>query len=403
VKKEFKSVHRERATDKPIGYDFLNLKTAEHVQHFHESFPQYKKTPLVLLSELAHEIGVAKIYVKDESYRFGLNAFKVLGGSYAMGQVIGGRLGLPSKEIHYSNLVNPKTKDALGELTFVTATDGNHGRGIAWTAAALGQKSVVYMPKGTSLERLNNIQKIGSEAEITEMNYDDAVRFAERQAEQKGWILVQDTAWAGYEEIPTWIMQGYMTMAFEAYQQLIESGEDIPTHIVLQAGVGSMAGAVQGFFATACGKERPITVIVEPNKADCIFRTAQANDGTLHCVTGDMDTIMAGLACGEPSTIGWRVLDETADAFVSCPDTVAAKGMRVLGNPIGADERVISGESGAVGVGLVVEVMTKPDLSILKEQLKLDKNSRILFFSTEGDTDRVGYRSVVWDGSFSSV
>jgi len=336
------------------------------------------------------------LYVKDESYRFGLNAFKVLGGSYAIGSWLAGRLGTDISKVSYEQLVAPETRQRLGEITFVTATDGNHGRGVAWIANRLGQKSVVYMPKGSARERLDNIRSEGADASITEMNYDDAVRLADRQARERGWVMVQDTAWEGYEDIPTWIMQGYTTMGLEAWEQL----PDKPTHIFLQAGVGSMAAAMAGLFASIYGDRRPIVVIVEPDKADCLFRTAQANDGQRHFVTGDMDTIMAGLACGEPCSIGWEVLADYADHFISCPDYVAAMGMRILGNPAGKDDRVISGESGAAAFGCVAEIMTNPSLAHLKEALELDETSRVLFFSTEGDTDKENYRKIVWDGLY---
>ncbi len=383
--------------------DYLSVDKAREVLRFHQSFPQYHGTPLAVLDGLADILGIQSICVKDESYRFGLNAFKVLGGSYAIGQVLAGRIGLSPKQLDFMELTDETSREKLGNITFVTATDGNHGRGIAWTASALGHQSVVYMPRGSSAERLENIRQAGAQAEITEMNYDDAVRFSQRMAEEKGWILVQDTAWEGYEEIPTWIMQGYMTMAYEALLQIKAAGKEKPTHVFLQAGVGSMAAAVAGFMGQAYGDDRPMIIIVEPDQADCMFRTAQADDGTLHCVAGDMHTIMAGLACGEPSTLAWEVLSEYADAFVSCPDRISAKGMRILGNPAADDVRVISGESGAVGVGLVAELMTNPDLQEFKRQLNLDQHARVLIFSTEGDTDRAGYRSVVWDGEYPTV
>lgn len=197
------------------------------------------------------------------------------------------------------------------------------------------------------------------------MNYDDAVRLANENAEKYGWIMVQDTAWEGYEKIPGWIMEGYTTMACEAVEQM--KGLK-PTHIFLQAGVGAMSGALTGFFADFYKDERPVITIVEPNKADCIYRTAEADDGKLHFVTGDMNTIMAGLACGEPCTIGWNVLHDYADYFVSMPDYIAAEGMRILGNPMEQDPRVISGESGASTMGLVSELLRNPKLGWLAER-----------------------------------
>lgn len=398
MKEEFKLVQLEHLPNQKYNIDFLGLEEAKRVQGFHASFPVYQKTPLAILNNTAGELGLGGIYVKDESYRFGLNAFKVLGGSFAIGNYMAEKLGMDIRELPYDRMISQEIKEKLGELTFVTATDGNHGRGVAWTANQLKQKAVVYMPKGSAKERLDNIRAEGADAGITDYNYDEAVRLANSQAEKNGWIMVQDTAWEGYEDIPTWIMQGYGTMGYEAYEQLPEK----PTHIFLQAGVGSMAGAITGLMANIYGEDRPIITIVEPNKADCLFRTAEADDGKLHFVTGDMDTIMAGLACGEPCSIGWNVLRSYADNFISCPDYTAAKGMRILGNPAGSDTKVVSGESGAAAFGCVAEIMSNPDLSAMKEKLKLNGESRVLFFNTEGDTDRENYKAVVWDGKFPS-
>ncbi len=379
--------------------DFLNENIAKKVLQFHSSFEQYSETPLVELKELAKYLGLNDVFVKDESYRFGLNAFKVLGGSFAIGQFIADKLGKDIDELPYKTLISDEIKNQLGELTFITATDGNHGRGVAWTAEQLKQKSIVFMPKGSSKERLERIKAHGAYAEIKEFNYDECVRAANALAGEKGYVMVQDTAWEGYEKIPTWIMQGYITMAYEAYLKL--KAQNIkPTHIFLQAGVGSLASAVCGFFSSVYPENKPIITIVEPNKADCIFRTAKANDGKLHFVTGDMDTIMAGLACGEPNTIGWGVLKAYADHFLSVPDAAAAHGMRVLGNPLKGDERIISGESGAVTLGVVSQLMTGEGLSDIKESLKLDENSVVLCISTEGDTDFNHYRDIVWNGLY---
>lgn len=396
MKDELQLIQYPENSDEKYNLDFMSLENAKKVQAFHASFPVYKETPLAVLRETAGLLGIDNIYVKDESYRFGLNAFKVLGGSYAIGNYLAQKLGKTISEMPYECLVSEEVRKELGDITFVTATDGNHGRGVAWTAGRLRQRAVVYMPKGSAAERLENIRAEGAEASITDLNYDGAVRLANRQAQEKGWVMVQDTAWEGYEDIPQWIMQGYGTMGYEAYTQLPEK----PTHIFLQAGVGSMAGAVAGFFAGVYGKDRPIITIVEPDKADCIFRTAKAADGRLHVVTGDMDTIMAGLACGEPCSIGWNVLKDYADYFISCPDYMAAQGMRILGNPAAGDSRVIAGESGAAAFGCVSEILRNPRYAQIKERLKLNKTSRALFFNTEGDTDRENYRSIVWDGIY---
>lgn len=397
---KLKLVKFDRKKEKKFDIDFLNADVAKKVSAFHRSFPQYKPTPLAVLDNLSKEWNVSKIFVKDESYRFGLNAFKALGGSYAIGQYLAERLNIHPAELTYDMLVSSEVREALGEITFITATDGNHGRGVAWTANQLKQKSVVYMPKGSSVERLNHIKSEGADASITELNYDDTVRLAAEDAEGNHWVLVQDTAWEHYEEIPKKIMQGYITMVSEAYEQLKELDEK-PTHVFIQAGVGSMAATVQGFFANVYGEDRPITVIVEPDKADCIFQTAKANDGKLHYVKGDLDTIMAGLACGEPSTLGWQILNDYADAFLSCPDKIAAQGIRILAAPLKGDPQVISGESGAVGIGAVNEILKSSEYVDLKKQLRINPDSKILFFSTEGDTDAAHFKKVVWDGAYS--
>lgn len=374
----------------------FNLTQAEQVKSYHSSFPMYHPTRLEDLTYTAHSLGLHSIYIKNESTRFNLNAFKVLGGSYAIGNYLASRLQLSLSDLPYARLVSDEIRRKLGDITFITATDGNHGRGVAWTANELRQKSVVLMPKGSAKERLDNIRAYGADAWITEWNYDDTVRYASKLARENLWVLVQDTSWEDYEEIPLWIMQGYMTMGYEAYQQLPEK----PTHIFLQAGVGSMAGAVAGFFASVYGEECPIITIVEPNNADCLYRTAAASDGKIHTVTGDLDTIMAGLACGEPCGVAWDVLESCADFFLSCPDYAAAQGMRILANPVQGDPRITAGESGASAFGCVTEIMRNPELRHIKEMLKLDEHSKVLFFNTEGATDRENYRRIVWDGAY---
>ena len=379
----------------------FGLEQAQRVRHFHQSFPEYSVTPLVKLEVLAEELGVQSIYVKDESYRFGLNAFKVLGGSYAIAREIGRLLGLKEKELTLGRLLAPDVKERLGTLTFVTATDGNHGRGVAWTAQRLGHRAVVFMPKGTTAERLENIRRLGAEASITNVNYDDTVRLARAYAAEHKGIVVQDTSWEGYDEVPLHIMQGYTTMGSEIVEQLQAYGNIKPTHVFLQAGVGAMAGAMAGFIADYYKERRPLITIVEPNQADCIYRTALANDGQLHTVGGALDSIMAGLCCGEPCSLGWRQLAAYADNFVAMPDRAAALGMRVLGRPMGSDAAVVAGESGAAGFGVAMAALWEQDLAELKRSLQLDAKSVILCISTEGATDVANYRRIMWEGAWS--
>lgn len=371
---------------------FVQPEAMQAVLEFHSGIAGYAQTPLVSLPNLAKQLGVGQIFVKDESSRFGLNAFKALGGSYAIARYLCGKLNIPVGGKSFNVLRSEEARAKLGTVTFVTATDGNHGRGVAWAAKLLGHKAVVYLPEGSSQERFNNIRALGAEAEITKFNYDGAVRLAYAMSRKHGWVLVQDTAWSGYEEIPTWIMQGYTTMAQEIASQL---NGITPTHLFLQAGVGSMAGAVLGYFAALWQNNLPVTVICEPDKAACLYKTAAVNDGTLHKVTGRMNSMMAGLCCGEPCTISWDIINNFANAFIACSDDYAASGMRLLGMPQSSDARIVSGESGAVTAGVLAALMQGPDLTQLRNELGLDENSRVLLISTEGATDKVNYLKVL--------
>ncbi len=392
--------HMPRSDDR-----WLNVMSKENVEAantFHKCFPQYSVTPLANLKGLADEIGIGGLYVKDESYRFGLNAFKVLGGSFAMAKYIAGEMKRDVSEMTYEYLTSPEFEKDFGYATFFTATDGNHGRGVAWAANKLHQKAVVHMPKGSTKTRFDNIAKENAKVTIEELNYDDCVRLAAAEArETEHGVIIQDTAWEGYEEIPSWIMQGYGTMSREASEQLKENGVDRPTHIFVQAGVGSLAASVVGYFSNLYPDDPPKFIICEADAAACLYKGAVLGTGEEQIVTGDLQTIMAGLACGEPNTIGWDILRNHADCFLSCPDWVSARGMRILSSPVKGDPRVISGESGAVDTGAVYTIMTDENYKELREKLGLNSESRVLCFSTEGDTDPERYREIVWDGAWA--
>lgn len=380
---------------------FLSAQACEAAHTFHQSFSQYQPTPLASLPALARELGIGHLFVKDESYRFGLNAFKVLGAAYAMARHLCEKLGRSIEDVDFETLRSDEAKRQIGEVTFVTATDGNHGRAVAWAASQLGQQAVVYLPKGTAEQRVEAIRKAGAQAHVINGNYDEAVRLSDKKARERGWQVVQDTAWEGYTTIPEWIMQGYTTMAAEAIRQLAEEipGQK-PTHLFLQAGVGSMAAAVLGYFVRQDPEHYPTTVIVEPHAANCMYLSASAGDSQPHAATGDLQTIMAGLACGEPNPLAWKIIRDYADAYVTCPDHVAATGMRILAAPAGTDQKVVSGESGAIGVGLLASIMQKEEESHLRELLGLREDSVVLCFSTEGDTDQAAYRRIVWEGAY---
>ena len=396
--------HMPKSDDQQLG--IMSLANVGKARFFHSTFPQYSVTPLAKLDGMAKLMGLGGLYVKDESHRFGLNAFKVLGGSFAMAQYIAQQMGRDVSGMTYDYLTSREFREEFGQATFFTATDGNHGRGVAWAANKLGQKAVVHMPKGSSKARFDNIAKEGATVTVEEVNYDDCVRMAAAEAARtKNGVIVQDTAWDGYEEIPAWIMQGYGTMASEAAEQLRQCEVNRPTHIIVQAGVGSLAGAVTGYFANLYPDCPPKVIVVEAKAADCLYRGALAGDGNPRKVEGDLTTIMAGLACGEPNTISWDILRNHADIFVSCPDWVSAKGMRMLGVPVKGDPTVISGESGAVGMGLLAAATLdeNDDYRELREAMGLDKYSQVLMFSTEGNTDPAKFRKVIWDGQYPTA
>lgn len=391
--------HMEKSDDAHLG--IMSLENVAKARAFHKSFPQYTVTPLARLDNLAARLGLNNLCVKDESYRFGLNAFKVLGGSFAMASHFADETGRDVADMTYDYLTSDELARDFGQATFFTATDGNHGRGVAWAAKRLGKKAVVHMPKGSTKPRFDNIAAEGATVTIEEVSYDECVRMAAAEAEacERG-VIVQDTAWEGYEKIPSLIMEGYGTMASEAAEQLREAAINRPTHVFVQAGVGSLAGAVVGYFANLYPDNPPTFVVMEATNAACLYKGAVAADGEPRIVTGDMPTIMAGLCCGEPNTLGWDILRNHVTAFVACPDWVAARGMRILGAPEKGDPRVISGESGTVGAGLISTLMTDESYVELRDLIGLDKTSNVLMFSTEGDTDPEHYRKVVWDGAY---
>ena len=384
--------------------EIMALENVAKARAFHESFPQYCITPLANLQEMAKYLGLKTLCIKDESYRFGLNAFKVLGGSFAMAKYIAKELGRDVSEMTYDYLTSAALKEEFGQATFCTATDGNHGRGVAWAANKLGQKAIVHMPKGSSKTRFDNIAKENAKVTIEEVNYDECVRIAAAEADSvEHGVIVQDTAWEGYTEIPSWIMQGYATMGSEALEQLKGYGVDRPDVVILQAGVGCMAGAICAYIVNSFPDNPPKIVIAEAGIADCLYQGAVANDGKYRIVDGDLQTIMAGLACGEPNIVCWEILRNHVTAFCSCPDWMAAKGMRMLAAPVKGDPAVCSGESGAIGMGVIASLMTDPDYAELKEALELNENSKVLLFSTEGDTDPDKYKSIVWGGEYATV
>lgn len=373
----------------------LTDRNAAEAIRFHRTLPSYQPTKLVSLSGLATKLGVKGIYVKNEATRFGLKAFKGLGGTYAMFRILCVKLGLNPQQTSFQDFQKADIKSKVAEITFVTATDGNHGKGVSWAAGLFGCQVYVFMPAGSSPEREKAISSVGPAIVcITDKNYDETVAHAKKLSEKNDWVLIQDTAWDGYEQIPLWIIQGYLTMATETVDQFKEIAVE-PTHVFLQAGVGAMAGGVCGYLMNHYKNKRPVISIVEPEAAACIFLSAQKADGKAHSVIGNPHTIMAGLNCGTPCKITWPILRDFASAYFSCPDYVAAHGMRTYAKPIATDQAIIAGESGAPTMGLIRLLLEEVGMKKVKTMLGLNKESVILLFNTEGDTDPVNYKNVV--------
>ena len=310
-----------------------SFAATEPVRLLHTSLDVYAETPLI---ELKGYNGVRSVLVKDESRRFGLKAFKALGGVWAIYKVISRELGLnnPTLDEIFAR------RNELSDMTFITTTDGNHGKGVSWAAGLFGCKAFVFMPKGTVEVRAQAIRDAGSATvEITNLNYDDCVKYTARLAEQNHWHLIQDTSWANYEDIPAQIMLGYSTLAYEALRQM---NYRRPTHIFLQAGVGSMAGAIAAVFAENFKDNLPRITLVEPVEVACFYETMRVGDGKIHSATGNGQTMMAGLNCATPCELAWKILRRFAADTAIISDDIAAEAMREL-----AAQGIISGESGS--------------------------------------------------------
>lgn len=338
----------------------LSLAALETASGAIRTWDGYAPTPLRDLAAIAADLGVAQVLYKDEGHRFGLKSFKALGGAYAVDRLVAQR-------------------GATG-LTVACATDGNHGRSVAWGARRAGVEAVIYVHETVSEGRAEAIRGFGATVVREGRTYDDSVRACAEAAAREGWQIVSDTSWPGYEDVPRDVMQGYGLIADEAHEQGAR-----PTHVFVQGGVGGIAAAMLSYHWQQDGSQRPILVVVEPEKADCLFQSAKA--GRVTTVGGDLDTIMAGLACGEPSILAWRLLDPGSDAFMTIPDEAAAGAMRLL-----ADLGVIGGESGVAGLAGLIAACREPGMRVA---LKLDASSRVLCIGTEGATDAEVYTAIV--------
>jgi len=354
------------------------------------SWPGYAPTPLLALPGLAAALGVAELRYKDERGRFGLGSFKALGGAYAVANVLRRRAmaarGLAA--VSSRELLAGGFGDVVCGATVTCATDGNHGRSVAWGAQLFGCRCVIFVHEHVSAGRRAAIAHYGAEVREVRGNYDDAVRHAAATAAAEGWTVVSDTSYPGYRDIPLDVMHGYGVMAAEIARQLEHAPP--PTHVFVQAGVGALAAAVCASFWLRWGARRPRFVTVEPTRADCILRSLEA--GRPVVVGGSLDTVMAGLACGEVSELAWEVLEGGTDAAVAVDDGRALEAMRRLAAPAAGDPAIVAGETG--GAGLAALLAAHADAA-LGRALGIDAGSRVLLLGSEGDTDPAIYRTVV--------
>lgn len=352
-------------------------------------WPGHAETPLRTLPGLAARLGLAALQYKDEGGRFGLKSFKALGGAYAVFRVLKkiaeARNG--GQAVDSRQLLAGACRDIVRTVTVTCATDGNHGRSVAWGAQLFGCRCVIYVHATVSEGRCAAIAQYGAEVIRVPGNYDDAVRHAADEARKNGWTVVSDTTYEGYREIPIDVMHGYGVMAREIVRQM---GDEPPTHVFVQAGVGALAASVCAAFWLAWGVRRPQLVIVEPMQADCFFQSALA--GRPVAVTGDLDTVMAGLACGEVSPLAWEIVDAGANAYAVVDDRFALDAMRALASPAPGDPAIVAGETGAAGLAVLLAAEGHAEI---RRTLELDAQSRVLLIGSEGDTDPQLYRQIV--------
>ncbi|PJR09231.1 diaminopropionate ammonia-lyase [Sinorhizobium meliloti] len=345
------------------------------------------KTPLISLDEIAAEAGVGSVVIKDEGQRLGLGSFKALGGAYAVMTLFKRMLeDHLDSEVSVAQLVSPTAREFASGITFCCATDGNHGKSVAAGARILGCKSVIFVHEGVTTARADAIG--ADEVVRVKGNYDLSVDEAGRVAEERGWVLVSDTSWEGYEEIPSLVAQGYTVLANEALSQIADLNLAAPTHVFLQAGVGGFASSVSVHLSEALGHEAIKTILVEPDRAACLYASAEA--GRLTSFDPTEPTIMAMLECYTPSMVAWRILDATSSAFVTVTEDEAKRAMRKLA--FREQRPVVAGESGAAGLAGLLAVAADPHA---RQSLGLNKDSRVLLINTEGATDPASYENIV--------
>ncbi len=382
--------HNEQADAKlvygPQRQAVLSLKKAEHAFETITSWPNYQASDLHLLESMAKEANIAQIYYKDESTRFGLKSFKALGGAYAVTRFLQEHLSLLNgKEPSMSDLLSGHYKEQLKDVVVSCATDGNHGRSVAWGAQMFGCQCIIYIHRDVSVGRQSAMEAYAAKVIRITGNYDESVRQAAVDAKKYDRAIISDTSYEGYTKVPANVALGYTVMLSETVTQL--NGQ-IPTHVFIQAGVGGLAAAVCGYFWDLWGDKRPRFVVVEPEAANCLQESAKAGD--LQVVEGDLDTLMAGLACGEVSHIAWEILDKGADDFITLSEDAVAPCMRAL------EQHTPSIEAGESAVAGLAACIVGAQNAKWRLALGLDEHSKVLVLGTEGATDPELYQELVF-------
>ena len=377
-----------KGTHKPGNAVNTVLKPADFDAAFEEitTWENYAPTPLYRLTDLANKIGIADIMYKDESPRFGLQSFKALGGAYAGLRVIQRELTRQlNRDVSVAEIRSGALAEHIGRITLTSATDGNHGRSLAWGAQLFGAPCRIYIHEFVSENRAQAMRDYGAEVIRISADYDESVRVTRRESDENGWFVVSDTSWDGYTQAPTDVMSGYGVMVDEISVDLSES----PTHLFIQGGVGGLAAAVTARMRQKFGNATRI-VMVEPALAACLYESGKS--GVATTVTVHEETIMAGLSCGEPSALAWEILNEEVSDFLTIPESVVGPAMRLTANPPGNDPVITAGESAICGLAALIMASLTP---AMKKQLGLDQHSRVLLIGSEGITDREVYAQIM--------
>lgn len=384
------NVNYDHTASYPAALDHvLNSAVCDKAYHVIRTWDGYIPTPLINLSGLANEVGLGGIYYKHEGPRFGLGSFKALGGAYSVLRLLSQEIEKATGEIPTDDdIAAGKYKNIAKGITVATATDGNHGRSVAWGAQKFGCPCFIYMHTEVSPGRAKAVENYGATVVWIDGNYDESVHKAAADAEANGWFIVSDTSYEGYTELPKNVMAGYTVMTAEIIQQL--ASKNLPSHVFVQGGVGGLAGAICAHLWQTMGDKRPHFIIVEPDRADCLYQSGVNGKPTV--VHIEKETIMAGLSCGEISSLGWEILKGGTQDFMTITDDLIAPTMKLLAQGIGGDKPLVAGESAVAGLAGALAAIENTEIA---KALNLDRTSTILVFGTEGATDPEIYEAIV--------